>query len=128
MDELIRHHPSLKAPVFDAIKSTLSKIEDLGNAYVVSEDIQHWYKLVPVSTSSFDEDVDMDATGSEIVGEGGPAADSDQSGSSSDDLLQPLSGEDPALRVHDNIIVSFIDVIGRVSTPSALIWHVHRGI
>ncbi|KAJ7742399.1 hypothetical protein B0H14DRAFT_2637660 [Mycena olivaceomarginata] len=30
IDELVRHHPSLKAPVFDALKATLSKIEVLG--------------------------------------------------------------------------------------------------
>jgi E3 ubiquitin-protein ligase HUWE1 len=111
MDELIRHHPSLKVPVFEAIKSTLSKIEDLGNAYVVPKDMQQWYKLVPVSAaSSADEDVDMEVADSEGAG-GPPATDSEQSGN------DPTNGEDP--RSHDNLVVSFIDVVGRVR-PSAL--------
>jgi E3 ubiquitin-protein ligase HUWE1 len=117
MDELIRHHPSLKAPVFEAIKSTLSKIEDLGNAYVVPEDIRQWYKLVPVLGSSTDQDVDMEVADSEGAG-GAPAADSEQLGSASNDLA---GGEDPALRSHDNVVVSFIDIVGRVSKFSVFI-------
>lgn len=110
IDELIRHHPSLKAPVFEAIKSTMGKIEDLGNAYVVPEDIQQWYKLVPVPTSSFSEDVDMEVADPQGVGALGP--ESEQSGG--DDPVRPLSEEEPGLRAHDNMVVSFIDVIGRV--------------
>jgi E3 ubiquitin-protein ligase HUWE1 len=115
MDELIRHHPSLKTPVFEAIKSTLSKIEDLGNAYVVPEDIQQWYKLVPVSASVHDEDVVMDIADSEGAEEM-TATDSEQSGSTANDLTQLSGGEDPALRSHDNMVVSFIDVVGRVKS------------
>jgi E3 ubiquitin-protein ligase HUWE1 len=121
MDELIRHHPSLKVPVFEAIKSTLGKIEDLGNAYVVSEDIQQWYKLVPVSASILDEDVVMDIADSEGV-EGTAGTDSEQSGSTGNDPTQLSGGEDPALRAHDNMVVSFIDVVGRVRSLSVAVW------
>lgn len=111
MDELIRHHPSLKVPVFEAIKSTLSKIEDLGNAYAVPKNMQQWYKLVPVSVAlSTDEDVDMEVTDSGGAG-GPPASDSEQFGN------DPTNTEDP--RAHDNLVVSFIDVVGRVR-PAAL--------
>ena len=52
VDELIRHHPSLKSPVFEAIKSTLSKIEDLGNTFTPSESNESWYKLVRTTAST----------------------------------------------------------------------------
>ncbi|KAF7361866.1 hypothetical protein MVEN_00531100 [Mycena venus] len=63
IDELVRHHPSLKAPVFDALKATLSKIEVLGNAYVVPPELQQWYKLVgvaPAIPSGPDVDLTME--------------------------------------------------------------------
>lgn len=119
MDELIRHHPSLKAPVFEAIKSTLSKVEDLGNAYVVPDGIHHWYKLVPVSAFVSDEDVVMELADSDGP-EGTPATDSEQFGTAGNDPGQLSSGDDPALRSHDNMVVSFIDVVGRVNTLAVL--------
>ncbi|KAF8826119.1 hypothetical protein HHX47_DHR6000506 [Lentinula edodes] len=42
VDELIRHHPFLKAPVFQALKSTMAKIKELGHAYVPPNDIRNW--------------------------------------------------------------------------------------
>ncbi|KAI0268805.1 hypothetical protein BC834DRAFT_923157 [Gloeopeniophorella convolvens] len=61
VDELIRHHPSLKSAVFEAIRSTLSKIEDLGNAFVPPENTESWYGLARSSATPapVDEDVLM---------------------------------------------------------------------
>lgn len=89
----------------------MSKIEDLGNAYVPTEDVQHWYKLVPVSQSSMDEDVVMDSTGT-------PNATTSFMGNhEQSEAIQPEpappGGEE---RSHDNLVVSFIDVFGRVSS------------
>jgi E3 ubiquitin-protein ligase HUWE1 len=109
IDELIRHHPSLRTPVFDSLLSTLSKIEDLGWAYEATEDVKHWYNLVPMSSVPVDHDVPMGDIEPDI-GEAKPTATPDNEfndnarGSSSDD----------APRAHDNLIVSFIDVLGRV--------------
>ena len=47
MEELIRHHPSLKDQVFAAVKTTMARIEDLGNSFTAPKDVQHWYKLIP---------------------------------------------------------------------------------
>lgn len=107
IDELIRHHPQLKSSVFEAVKATLSKIEDLGNAFVPPEDMKQWYKLVPVSTGQErDEDVAME----DISAEG------DEVSSTKAESKGPTStSEDSAPKSHDNHIVSFIDVIGRVS-------------
>jgi E3 ubiquitin-protein ligase HUWE1 len=102
IDELIRHHPSLKTPVFEAIKATLSKIEELGKAFVVPSSQQHWYNLVPVQTSS-DSDVPMeDLEGS-----------SHTTGEMT--IEQDNEDEDIADRSHDNEVVGYIDIIGRVS-------------
>jgi hypothetical protein len=47
IDELIRHHPFLKTAVFEGVRSILGQIEDLGKAFVVPEDIRHFYQLIP---------------------------------------------------------------------------------
>lgn len=124
IDELIRHHPLLKDSVFESMKSTLGKIEDLGNAYDASEDVQQWYKLVPVPHSSADEDVVMEAASSgDILGTGSSSG-QEYSESTKNDSLQPPGVEEPAQKSHENLVVSFIDVFGRVSSlfkPDALI-------
>ncbi|KAG6878824.1 hypothetical protein C0992_007445, partial [Termitomyces sp. T32_za158] len=107
IDELIRHHPSLKPSVFDAIKATIIRIEELGEVYKVPDDSKHWYQLVPSSSVSSlrDEDVTMeDVEGNhtdavpEVTVGGGDATDEDQSS-------EPKS--------HDNTVVLFIDALGR---------------
>ena len=117
VDELIRHHPSLKSAVFEAIKSTLSKIEDLGNTFTPSESNESWYKLARTAASTTsapaDEDVLMrssdtapiDEAASESTGRPNPVV-----VSLTDDLLD----ESASGRSHDNFIVSYLDVICRV--------------
>lgn len=107
IDELIRHHPQLKSSVFNAIKATLSKIEDLGNAFIPPEDQKQWYCLVSVPPE--DEDVQMvDAQNMDVPL---PPPTSSPAGHKSDSK----SEEGSTHKSHDNHIVSFIDVLGRVS-------------
>ncbi|KAG9316564.1 hypothetical protein JVU11DRAFT_2615 [Chiua virens] len=107
IDELIRHHPSLKTPVFDAITTVFSKIEELGNAFVIPEDKKEWYGLLPVQPS--DETV---VTMQDIESEERESESGSQAGLTSDD--PDISGEDSATqRDHDNNVVMFIDVICR---------------
>jgi E3 ubiquitin-protein ligase HUWE1 len=97
---LIRHHPTLKTPVFEAVKSALSKIEDFGNAFVIPEDKKEWYGLMVASSTTDKTDVTpMDVVESDV--------------STSD--AQDDAPEDDSLRSHDNNVVLFIDVICRVS-------------
>lgn len=102
IDELIRHHPSLKASVFDALKVTIGKIEELGVNFEVPKDLRQWYFLTPVSPPilSLDHDVAMD--------------DVETATPPSNPHVQPTDG-DQEPKNHDNYIVSFIDVFGRVS-------------
>ncbi|KAH9176780.1 hypothetical protein EDB89DRAFT_1939867, partial [Lactarius sanguifluus] len=116
VDELIRHHPSLKSAVFEAIKSTLSKIEDLGSTFTPPEGTESWYGLAQTSASAIqapaDDDVLMRSSDTVPVDE----AASEPTGrqdlltiSLTDDLLD----ENATGRSHENIIVSYLDVICR---------------
>jgi len=106
IDELIRHHPMLKTPVFEAMKSTMTKIEELGNAFEPSEDSRQWYRLLSGTSSSETDSMEgvesTDVTSASIqVTEGEPST--------------AMAGNDePSQKAHDNNIVSFIDVFGRV--------------
>jgi E3 ubiquitin-protein ligase HUWE1 len=105
VDELIRHHPTLKTPVFEAVKSALSKIEDFGNTFVIPEDKKEWYGLILASSTTDKNDLTpMDVVESE-------ASTSD----AQEDMPQEDTHEDDSLRSHDNTVVLFIDVICRVS-------------
>lgn len=117
IDELIRHHPFLKAAVFEGTRSVLGQIEDLGKAFIVPEDIRHFYQLIP------DPEAPPPAQD-----EAGIAMDVDQSPASIpvtslEDLnVQPEEPEKEGAsqknpESHDNQIVAFIDVIGRVPFP-----------
>lgn len=115
IDELIRHHPFLKTAVFEGVRSILGQIEDLGKGFTIPEDIRHFYQLIP----------DPEAP---VQGEAGVAMDIDQPPPS----IPVTSSEDPNVQSeepekegasqknpegHDNQIVAFIDVIGRVPSP-----------
>lgn len=115
VDELIRHHPLLKTPVFEALKSTLSKIEDLGNDFVPSEATQQWYKLVPVAApASADLDVPMEDV--ESTDPTAPLSTSALEGVEVPKVeTSTSSSTDESQKAHDNHVVSFIDILGRVS-------------
>ncbi|KAI9511134.1 hypothetical protein F5148DRAFT_1373973 [Russula earlei] len=116
VDELIRHHPSLKPAVFEAIKSTLSKIEDLGNTFTPPESTESWYGLVrtttPTDQAPADEDVLMRPSDTAPIDEAASESNSRQNTlitSLADDILD----ENSTGRSHENIIVSYLDVICR---------------
>jgi E3 ubiquitin-protein ligase HUWE1 len=116
IDELIRHHPTLKAPVFEAVKATLSKIEDLGNAYQPPADKGHWYQLMPTDVESDSPEVTMEDL------DLGTASD-DVSATVQENSESSSRGREDRSKQHDNNIVSFIDVLGRVSSGLSAILH-----
>lgn len=111
IDELIRHHPLLKAVVFDALKSTIVKIEALGETYEVPRESRQWYYLVPTipSTIPMDNDVAMEDV------EAPPSISSGLTGGEDDAELHDNEDDSRNSKPQDNTIVSFIDVLGRVS-------------
>lgn len=109
VDELIRHHPSLKTSVFEALKSALGRIEDLGMSYTPAANIKHWYQLVLANvTNSGDDDVTMQ---DDAVQESLPE---DNAGQKTAEINDDEAEEDESSKNHDNIVVSYIDIIGRV--------------
>ncbi|KAI0708195.1 hypothetical protein C8T65DRAFT_740208 [Cerioporus squamosus] len=112
IEELIRHHPALKDKVFAAIKTTMGKIEELGSAITVSDDIKHYYKLqpqnpAPAESSSADAGVAMDVDQPVPLEQASTTAqqtNSEQHSSSASDLFG---------RSHDNLVISYIDVFGK---------------
>lgn len=121
VDELIRHHPTLKFPVFEALKSTLSHVENLGTDYVSPSDIKHWYQLVSASDeSSSDGDITMQDVSS-------PSTEVVDSGEAAAEVAEDDQDEDePQEKTHDNVVVSFIDILGRVSASIPTFYSVLR--
>jgi E3 ubiquitin-protein ligase HUWE1 len=125
LDELIHHHPLLRTAVLDALKATIAKIEELGTAYEVPGDLRHWYRLVPVSVPPANdgdipmEDVENVAAASSSRSDANAQGEDIQAAEADDDE----DADEVTTKNHDNHIVSFIDVLGRVSGGGFLFWH-----
>ena len=113
VDELIRHHPSLKSAVFDAIRSTLSNIEDLGMSFVCPTDVKQFYQLMPVS--GIDLLLDDDITMQDDVRETIEAPEETAQEPLLEAVDEDTDEDDISAKNHDNTVVSFIDILGRVS-------------
>jgi len=110
IDELIRHHPSLKTPVFDAIIDTLQKIETLGNSFNEPLGSEGLYRLQLVKKT--EASVTDPNPSSADPGPAGPSTEpliTDSLDANTDEQVVP---EQP-----ESVVVSFVDVIGRVRVP-----------
>ncbi|KAI9068310.1 hypothetical protein FKP32DRAFT_1587710 [Trametes sanguinea] len=111
LEELIRHHPSLKEKVFVAIKSTMAKIEELGRSYTPPDDIKHLYRLqatvaAPTAAPAGEAEALMEIDAGAASGQA-PASAATASAES------PVQRDDLFSRPQDNIIISYIDVFGK---------------
>lgn len=113
VDELIRHHPSLKSSVFDAIRSTLSNIEDLGMSFVCPTDVKQFYQLIPI-TGTADLLLDDDITMQDDLRETAEAPEENAQEPLLEAADEDTDEDDIAAKNHDNTVVSFIDILGRV--------------
>ena len=124
IDELIRHHPFLKTAVFEGVRSILGQIEDLGKVFTVPEDIRHFYQLIPDQEApqpaqnevDITMDVDQSTPTAHVISSEDPGAQSEEPEKEGGSQKNPES--------HDNQIVAFIDVIGRVPVFSSLKNHI----
>jgi E3 ubiquitin-protein ligase HUWE1 len=126
MDELIRHHPALKPMVFDAIQATFQKIEDLGQAFVPAKGEEHLYMLRLTSKdgqkAASPEKMDTAADGDELmlpVEESRATSQLSIHSAVADDAgdvdaEEEGEGESTKPDTSENVIMSFIDIIGRV--------------
>lgn len=108
IDELIRHHPLLKVAIFDALKSTLIAIEEIGMSFTIPQPIQHWYRLMPAETLQVSSDIAMGELDIKVpsLSERQMNVDGENDANVDDDEVSS--------KAHDNNVVSFIDVLGRV--------------
>lgn len=121
VEELIRHHPSLKQSVFASIKATMEKIYSLGKNYTPTDDIKQWYILSPVLPLTQSNENDAAPMDVDVEMQPGDVSTS-QAGSSNPASNPPASGPEPTSpylddatpKTHDNTIVSFVDVLCKV--------------
>jgi E3 ubiquitin-protein ligase HUWE1 len=109
VDELMRHHPSLKQPVLDAIIGMLDKIKEQAQNYEAEP--PHLYKLVPATPA--------------------PAAAPGTSTSDADVVMSDESAEkqkeEEKEKARDNLVLTYIDVAGRVGIFPT-IWRTHKAL
>lgn len=114
VDELIRHHPSLKSSVFDAISSTLSNIEDLGMSFVCPTDVKQFYHLMPITDTAGDLLLDDDITMQDDLTETIEVPEENAQEPLLEVADEDTDEDDSTAKNHDNTVVSFIDILGRV--------------
>ncbi len=107
-DELVRHHPSLKDPVFTSIMSSLDKILALGKDYTPPESDKAWYGLTRTTTLLNIEDVPME--------EAETAASSEEKDSHQNNDESSGQADDLSPKPLENPIIDFIDVMSHAST------------
>ena len=111
MDELIRHHPSLKGPVMTSISDTLAKIVELGKDYEPPSVVKG--KLISVKRGSQQEQVPDQAD----VEMAAPTAEVNQAGTGNADVSanEQAANKDKMdkERDRDNLVLGYIDVFAR---------------
>ena len=110
IEELLRHHPSLKNPIYDTIKSTLEKIETLGNEFVVPDGIKQWYTLQPTTSPSKATVTPVSDDQDVVMSDAQPTQETQPPSQVPVDTDEVVTEDDPWAKQHDNLIVSYIDV------------------
>ena len=108
IDELVRHHPALKNIVFNSVISTLKKIEELGKDYVPSSDVQQFYRL-SITTQ------EAPAKSDDVKMEEAQATNSTTEAQQASTTEVDTDVDETPTKNHDNIIINYIDAVGRVS-------------
>ncbi|KAG8936847.1 hypothetical protein FRC02_010709 [Tulasnella sp. 418] len=101
IDELVRHHPSLKSRIFEGVQGMLSKIEEMGKAWVPPKgEEKHYILLSPENVTEESSAVDMDTEIPPAPTPGGEAITGEEA----------AKEESSAPKPPENVILSFIDV------------------
>lgn len=116
VDELVRHHPTLKDVVFESIIGTLQTIEDLGDNFPIPKDQESLYRMIGTTPSQTSATIIQDPmpSSSTWLGVG-------QESAVASGIVTPAApelDEQEAAKVErgDNAIASHIDIVCRVST------------
>jgi len=112
LDELVRHHPSLKDQVFEGIQAMFQSIEDQGNAWRPPASEISSYQLLSSTQQPATTDIDVSMA---------PTPSSDRATTPAVPLPE-ITGEEGVKKVeprNESIILSFVDVAVKVM-PSIL--------
>ena len=130
IDELVRHHPTLTTTVFNGIQAMLQKAEEMGNSWAIPSAQSSFYLLQPTIaiTSSKEDTPRMDAMDTSdvnvpalitpepiLAGEPIPTPEESRAVSRAS-FHSAVAPEETQAKpeAQENIIVAYIDVIGRV--------------
>ena len=123
VDELVRHHPTLKDKVFGALGGIFEEMEGLAKGQVEEGEGESLYRLVMAKSGDEGQEQEQEA-GMEVEGTGtGTGTGTEQArteGSATPEAI--LEPEQTKQEPTDNLIVAFVDVICRVC-PSFLANH-----
>ena len=109
INELVRHHPTLKAAVFNSLLSTLRKIEYMGNSYEPPNDVAHFYMLRSKEKSS---QQNGDIAMQDVPGAPDPSESTSKDVTTKEGLANLT--DEQSEKPHDNPIIFYIDCLGRV--------------
>jgi E3 ubiquitin-protein ligase HUWE1 len=117
IDELVRHHPSLKKSVLESLKATMSKIEEMGNVYVPEKEQEGWYTLLPTTATKSDENAGEETRVVDVTMAEPDTLAPTPARTAAPTPIPTLGDEVPqeenTTSSHTNSVVSFIDVLGR---------------
>lgn len=116
IDELVRHHPTLKSKVLDTIFDILREFKRMGAAFVPPENEQG-YGLLPASSAPGAAEATPAAASEDVPMQEGSATTGAPAPASQEDAEQAAKDKKKAEeeKVKDNEITNAIDTFGRVS-------------
>jgi E3 ubiquitin-protein ligase HUWE1 len=107
VDELVRHHPWLKASIFKGIIDVLEKIESLANDTKPKEGLEGYFNLIPVNDKA-----DGVASGNATPME----TDSPNAGTPSGTAEKPTVAAQPSFELGEMPVYQFLNSFSKVIT------------
>ncbi|KAG8921405.1 hypothetical protein FRC01_000265 [Tulasnella sp. 417] len=107
LDELIRHHPTLKPQIFEGVQAMLQRIEDIGKTWTPPKGEEPAYLLrSPVQDAETSEKMDVEPSSS--------TAPPPQTRGPEDEAVDEDLKEEGVIRPENNLVLSFLDVAAKV--------------
>lgn len=109
IDELVRHHPSLKDTVLGSIVDAIKSLRDNGKAFVPESSVGYTLQVEEANSEAPVEEAKMETSDQPPAANLGPA---------SNDLSQPVGAEPGTPKTEelkDNTVLVSVDVMCRVS-------------
>ncbi|CUA66624.1 E3 ubiquitin-protein ligase HUWE1 [Rhizoctonia solani] len=113
VDELVRHHPSLKDVVFESITGTLQKIESLGNNFPIPKDQENLYRMISATSPPAGTSQEPPVASSSTWLPTGQESTLPSGAATPAVAPEPEESEPAKPERAENVIASFIDILCR---------------